>query len=244
VSPRAPDEPVRLTRVYTRGGDTGETSLGDGSRVSKLDCRIGAFGTVDELNAALGAVLAGEVPEEMRPVLERVQNELFDVGADLSVPWGVTDRLRVEQALVDRLEEACDHFNAELPELRSFVLPGGTKAAARLHVARTICRRAEREVLLGAQEVELNPLVLVYLNRLSDLLFILARAANAAAGRRHGGNTICARGERGALPENREQGNTPRVRESHSCLSNFLFVGARGGRAAGGRDEPLWRPGG
>ena len=183
MSPRAPDEPVRLTRIYTRGGDAGETSLGDGSRVSKLDCRIGAFGTVDELNSALGVLLAGDLPDEMRGPLERIQNELFDVGADLSVPWGVTDRLRVEQPLIDRLEELCDRFNADLPELRSFVLPGGTEAAARLHVARTTCRRAEREVLLGAQEVELNPLVLAYLNRLSDLLFILARAANAAAGR-------------------------------------------------------------
>jgi cob(I)alamin adenosyltransferase len=182
VSPRRSDEPVRLTRIYTRGGDQGETSLGDGSRVSKLDCRIGAFGIVDELNSALGVVLAGDVPEEMRAPLDRVQNELFDVGADLSVPWGVTDRLRVEEGMVERLEADCDAFNADLPELRSFVLPGGTEAAARLHVARTICRRAEREVLLGAQEVELNPLVLRYLNRLSDLLFILARAANAAAG--------------------------------------------------------------
>jgi cob(I)alamin adenosyltransferase len=176
---RRRDEPVRLTRIYTRGGDAGETSLGDGSRVSKLDCRVGAFGTVDELNAAIGVVLAGDVPRPMREPLEQVQNDLFDVGADLSVPWGVTDRLRVEQPMIDRLEALCDDFNAELPELRSFVLPGGTEAAARLHVARTVCRRAEREVLAGAQEVELNPLVLAYLNRLSDLLFILARAANA-----------------------------------------------------------------
>ena len=183
MSPRARDEPVRLTRIYTRGGDAGETSLGDGSRVSKLDCRIGAFGTVDELNSAIGVVLAGDLPDAMRGVLERVQNELFDVGADLSVPWGVTDRLRVEQAMIDRLEADCDAFNAELPELRSFVLPGGTEAAARLHVARTICRRAERDVLLGSEEVDLNPLVLRYLNRLSDLLFILARAANADDGR-------------------------------------------------------------
>jgi cob(I)alamin adenosyltransferase len=180
---RQRDEPVRLTRIYTRGGDAGETSLGDGSRVSKLDCRIGAFGTVDELNSALGVALAGELPDAMREPLERVQNELFDVGADLSVPWGVTDRLRVEQGMIDRLEADCDAFNAALPELRSFVLPGGTEASARLHVARTICRRAERDVLLGSEEVELNPLVLRYLNRLSDLLFILARAANAAAGR-------------------------------------------------------------
>ena len=177
------DEPVRLTRIYTRGGDAGETSLGDGSRVSKLDCRIGAFGTVDEVNAHLGIVLAGDAPQEVRAVLERVQNELFDVGADLSVPWGVSDRLRVDRAAIERLEADCDRFNAELPELRSFVLPGGTEAAARLHVARTVCRRAEREVLLAGEEVELNPLVLVYLNRLSDLLFILARAANTAAGR-------------------------------------------------------------
>jgi cob(I)alamin adenosyltransferase len=180
---RSRDEPVRLTRIYTRGGDQGETSLGDGSRVSKLDCRIGAFGTVDELNSALGLVLAGDVPEAMREPLVRIQNELFDVGADLSVPWGVTDRLRVEQPLIDALEQPRDDFNADLAELRSFVLPGGTEAAARLHVARTICRRAERDVLLGSQEVDLNPLVLRYLNRLSDLLFILARAANASAGR-------------------------------------------------------------
>jgi cob(I)alamin adenosyltransferase len=182
VSPRPRDEPVRLTRIYTRGGDSGETSLGDGSRVSKLDPRIAAFGTVDELNSALGVVLAGDLPDELRPTLERVQNELFDVGADLSVPWDVADRLRVEQGLVDRLEGECDAFNERLPELRSFVLPGGTEAAARLHVARTVCRRAEREVLAGMEELELNPLVLRYLNRLSDLLFILARAANAAAG--------------------------------------------------------------
>ena len=182
MSPRRRDEPVRLTRIYTRGGDEGETSLGDGSRVSKLDCRIGAFGTVDELNSAIGVVLAGELPDAIREPLVRIQNELFDVGADLSVPWGVGDRLRVEQPMIDALEQLCDDFNAELPELRSFVLPGGTEAAARLHVARTICRRAERDVLLGAQEVDLNPLVLRYLNRLSDLLFILARAANASAG--------------------------------------------------------------
>ena len=181
--PRRRDEPVRLTRIYTRGGDRGETSLGDGSRASKLDPRINAFGTVDELNAALGVVLATDPAEELRETLVRVQNELFDVGADLSVPWDVADRLRVEQGSIDRLERDCDRFNAALPELRSFVLPGGTEAAARLHVARTTCRRAERDALAASEQVELNPLVLVYLNRLSDLLFILSRAANAAAGR-------------------------------------------------------------
>ena len=126
---RAQDEPVRLTRIYTRGGDRGETSLGDGSRTSKLDARIVAFGTVDELNAALGVVLAGEVPDELRPTLDRIQNELFDLGADLSVPGEVEGRLRIEQPLVDRLEEDCDRLNADLPELKSFVLPGGTAAA-------------------------------------------------------------------------------------------------------------------
>jgi cob(I)alamin adenosyltransferase len=176
--PRRADEPVRLTRIYTRGGDEGETSLGDGSRVSKLDCRIAAFGTVDEVNSLIGLALAAEPAEEMGAVLQRVQNELFDVGADISVPFGVSDRLRVSQAQIDALEADCDRFNAELPELKSFVLPGGSELAARLHVARAVCRRAERDVLDAADRVELNPLVVVYLNRLSDLLFILARASN------------------------------------------------------------------
>ena len=175
---------MRLTRIYTRAGDGGETSLGDGSRVPKLDCRIGAFGTVDELNAALGVVLtAAGLEEHLRAPLGRIQNDLFDVGADLSVPFGVTDRLRVEQAAVDRLEQLCDELNAELPMLTSFILPGGTEAAARLHVARTTCRRAERDALAANEENEINPLVLAYLNRLSDFLFIAARSANADAGR-------------------------------------------------------------
>jgi cob(I)alamin adenosyltransferase len=179
---RADDEPVRLTRIYTRGGDAGETSLGDGSRVSKLDSRIAAYGTTDELNSVLGLVLAGACPLQLREPLARIQNELFDVGADLCVPFAVAGRLRVEQALVDRMEALCDAFNDDLPELKSFVLPGGTPAAAGLHVARTVCRRAERETLVAAAEHDVNPLVAVYLNRLSDLLFILARAANALAG--------------------------------------------------------------
>lgn len=179
---RERDEPVRLTKIYTRGGDAGETSLGDGSRVSKLDARIAAYGTVDELNAAVGVVVAGGCPETIREVLVRVQNELFDLGADLSVPIENAARLRVTQEQVDRLEDECDRFNAELPDLKSFVLPGGTEAAARLHVARTVCRRAEREALVAAGAHDVNILAIVYLNRLSDLLFILARAANAAEG--------------------------------------------------------------
>jgi cob(I)alamin adenosyltransferase len=177
---RERDEPVRLTRIYTRGGDLGETSLGDGSRTSKRDPLIAAFGTVDELNSHLGVALASQLPDAIRAVLERVQNELFDVGADLSVPYrGSDDKLRVAQSQIDALEADCDVFNADLPELKSFVLPSGEEAAVRLHVARAICRRAERDAL----EAPVNPLALVYLNRLSDLLFILARAANAAAGR-------------------------------------------------------------
>src|ERR687895_462443 len=177
--PRKTDEPVRLTRIYTRGGDRGETSLGDGTRVPKLDCRIAAFGAVDELNSHVGLALAAAVPDEMREVLTRVQNELFDLGADFSVPFGVADRLRISETQIDALEADCDRFNADLPELKSFVLPGGSELAARLHVARAVCRRAERDVLEAARELELNPLLAVYLNRLSDLLFILARAANA-----------------------------------------------------------------
>jgi len=177
--PRDPNEPVRLTRIYTRGGDEGETSLGDGSRVSKLDPLVQAYGAVDELNSVVG--WANSAARDER--LERIENELFDLGADLSVPFAPDDgKLRVEQDAIDRLERACDDANAPLAELRSFVLPGGSEAAARLHVARAVCRRAERSVLAAAAERPVNPLAPVYLNRLSDLLFILARAANAAAG--------------------------------------------------------------
>ncbi|HST13912.1 MAG TPA: cob(I)yrinic acid a,c-diamide adenosyltransferase [Gaiellaceae bacterium] len=166
---------MRLTRIYTRGGDAGETSLGDGSRVSKLDPLIRGYGAVDELNSLIGWVLVA-APDER---LVRVQNELFDLGADLSVPFVADDgRLRVSQAAIDRLERDCDEANAPLPELRSFVLPGGSEGAARLHVARAVCRRAESVVIWAATERPVNPLVPVYLNRLSDLLFILARAAN------------------------------------------------------------------
>jgi cob(I)alamin adenosyltransferase len=171
--PRERDEPVRLTRIYTRGGDAGETSLGDGTRVSKLDPRIVAGGAVDELNSAVGmAAVAAE--GALRGVLDRVQNELFDVGADITVPVGAPG-LRVTQEQIDRLEADCDEFNAPLPLLKSFVLPGGTELAARLFLARAVCRRAER----AAVAADVSPPVGVYLNRLSDLLFILARSANA-----------------------------------------------------------------
>jgi cob(I)alamin adenosyltransferase len=176
---RKRDEPVRLTRIYTRAGDAGETSLGDGSRVPKTDARIEAYGTVDEVNSLLGlALAASELPDEFRPWLEQVQNDLFDVGADLSVPLDdERERLRVRREQVERLEELCDLVNARLEPLKSFVLPGGGEAASRLHVARAACRRAERAAFALAEGADVNAAALSYLNRLSDLLFILARAA-------------------------------------------------------------------
>ena len=173
---------VNLTRIYTRLGDGGETHLGDMSRVPKTHPRIEAYGTVDELNAQLGMALAqGSVPERFVPWLQRVQNDLFDVGADISVPHGGDrERLRLAPEQTAWLERACDEVNAELPNLKSFVLPGGTAEAAQLHVCRTVCRRAERRTIACGDEV--NAECVRYLNRLSDLLFILARAANVATG--------------------------------------------------------------
>jgi len=174
---------VHLTRIYTRTGDAGQTSLGDGSRVPKTDPRIEAYADVDETNAAIGAVVAlGALPEPVARVLAAVQNDLFDVGADLSTPVR-PDRpgaRRITEAYVARLESWCDEFNADLRPLDSFILPGGTPAAALMHLARTVCRRAERRAwgLVEHEPDRTNPLTLTYLNRLSDLLFILARVAN------------------------------------------------------------------
>jgi cob(I)alamin adenosyltransferase len=172
---------VNLTRIYTKLGDSGETHLGDMSRVPKTHPRIEAYGEVDELNAQLGlALAAGEVPERYAEWLRRIQNDLFDVGADLSVPeGGARERLRVLPEQTAWLEERCDEVNATLAPLKSFVLPGGTKAAAHLHVCRTVCRRAERRAILVE---DANAEVVRYLNRLSDLLFILSRGANADSG--------------------------------------------------------------
>lgn len=172
---------VNLTRIYTRTGDDGTTRLGDMSKTSKTDPRLVAYADTDEANSNIGVAIAlGALDAEVVGTLTRIQNELFDVGADLSVPYaGGDERLRTTQAMIDGLETLCDEHNAELPELKSFVLPGGTEAAARLHVARTVARRAE----LAALEADVNPLARVYLNRVSDLLFILARSANRLAGR-------------------------------------------------------------
>ena len=173
---------VNLTRIYTRLGDGGETHLGDMSRVRKTHERIEAYGTVDELNAQLGVALAGGgLSDRYAEWLRRIQNDLFDVGADIAVPGGgERERLRVVPEQTAWLEQACDEVNAELPNLKSFVLPGGTPAAAQLHVCRTVCRRAERRTIACGDEV--NAECVRYLNRLSDLLFILARAANVASG--------------------------------------------------------------
>ena len=173
---------VRLTRIYTGGGDGGETSLGDGGRVAKHDMRVEAYGTVDEANAVIGLVRAGAgLSDEVDAMLHRIQNDLFDLGADLCTPEGGKRgdaALRVGAEQPRRLEAEIDAINAKLAPLDSFVLPGGSPAAARLHHARTVVRRAERLVahLAGAQT--LNDQVLVYLNRLSDLLFVLARHCN------------------------------------------------------------------
>jgi cob(I)alamin adenosyltransferase len=169
---------VNLTRISTRLGDGGETHLGDMSRVPKTHPRIEAYGDVDELNSQIGVALTlADLPDQHRSWLRRVQNDLFDVGADLAVPHGGDrERLRVSADQTTWLEGACDEVNATLEPLRSFVLPGGTPAAAQLHVCRTVCRRAERRALLVEDS---NPEVVRYLNRLSDLLFILSRGANA-----------------------------------------------------------------
>jgi cob(I)alamin adenosyltransferase len=178
---------VNLTRIYTKQGDGGETHLGDMSRVSKLHPRVEAYGTVDELNAAIGVARLEPLPAIFVQWLSRVQNDLLDVGADLSVPEPAgsepreteRSRLRVEPSYTEWLERACDEVNAQLPPLRSFVIPGGTPAGAHLHVCRTVCRRAERRAIAVGADV--NPEVVRYLNRLSDLLFILSRAVNTHA---------------------------------------------------------------
>ena len=179
---------VNLTRIYTRTGDAGETRLGDMSTTSKTDLRLQAFATVDEGNAQIGVALAtGGLEDDVVAVLTHVQNDLFDVGADLCTPVVADPKhppLRIEQDYVDRLEGWCDAYNDQLPALRSFILNGGTPAAAHLHVARTVVRRAERDAWAAWSEHSdsMNKLAITYLNRLSDLLFILARHANREAG--------------------------------------------------------------
>ena len=188
---------VNLTRIYTRTGDDGTTALGDLSRTRKTDPRLAAYADANEANAAIGLALAsGDLPDDVRAVLGRVQNDLFDVGADLSTPLQARYEyppLRVQAPWVDELEADCDHYLGRLEKLRSFILPGGTAGAAHLHVALTVVRRAERSVWAAVEaygtepgsargEGGVNPLTATYLNRLSDLLFVLARCANLPGG--------------------------------------------------------------
>ncbi|MEU8802751.1 cob(I)yrinic acid a,c-diamide adenosyltransferase [Spirillospora sp. NPDC048819] len=193
------DNPVVLSRIYTRTGDDGTTALGDASRTRKTDPRLAAYADVEEANAAIGTAIAlGSLPEDVVALLTRVQNDLFDVGADLCAPVVPNPQyppLRVEASYIERLEAACDEHNESLPVLRSFILPGGSPGAALLHVARTVSRRAERTAWAAVEahgtaaegdpdavEGGVNPLTAKYLNRLSDLLFILCRVANAEHG--------------------------------------------------------------
>jgi cob(I)alamin adenosyltransferase len=175
---------VYLSKIYTKTGDKGDTGLGDGSRVAKDHPRVAAYGSVDELNSVLGLLLAGGAGWEpaLIALIRGIQNDLFDVGADLCVPPTAEEKagtsLRVQAEQSARLEAAIDHYNASLKPLKSFVLPGGTAAAAWCHLARTVCRRAEREVVTLARAETVNSQVVIYLNRLSDLLFVLARICN------------------------------------------------------------------
>ncbi len=169
----------RLSKIYTRTGDAGETGLGDGSRVAKSSLRIGAIGDIDELNSVLGLVLAEDLPAPAREALEGVQHDLFDLGGELSIPG----RTAMQDRHIVQLESLLDAFNAELPPLKEFILPGGSRAAAAAHQARTVCRRAERSLVALGESEPISTAARMYLNRLSDLLFVLGRALNRHAGR-------------------------------------------------------------
>ena len=172
---------MRITKVYTKSGDAGETSLVSGDRVSKADWRVAAYGDVDELNSLLGVTRTFLQDEQVDAVLGQIQNELFTLGADLASPMSIAVP-RVEEAMITEMEQEIDGFLEELEPLQEFILPGGSQVAAFLHLARTVARRAERTTVALAQHEEINPHAVKYLNRLSDLLFVLARVANRRAG--------------------------------------------------------------
>jgi len=168
----------RLSKIYTRTGDDGSTGLGDGARVGKDSLRVAAYGTVDEANSTIGLLLAADVPEDIRSLLTTVQHQLFDLGGELCIPGHAA----IEDADIERLEQQLDRYNDDLPPLKDFILPGGGEAAARCHVARTVVRRAERESVALARVEDVRPQAVRYLNRLSDLLFVLARVLARASG--------------------------------------------------------------
>lgn len=168
----------RLSKITTRTGDAGETGLGDGARVAKDSARVAALGDIDELNSAIGVVLAEQVPSEMRALLEQVQHDLFDLGGELSIPGHVL----LTEKQVTELETTLERWNAALPPLKEFILPGGSRAAAAAHLARTVCRRAERTLVALGRREPVGELARRYLNRLSDLLFVAGRSLNRAAG--------------------------------------------------------------
>ena len=176
---RAPEMGNRLSKIYTRTGDDGSTGLGDGSRVAKDSPRVDAYGTVDEANSCIGLVLASEgVADDIRDLLTSVQHQLFDLGGELCIPGHAA----IDDADIDRLEQRLDHYNDDLPPLRDFILPGGGEAAARCHIARTVVRRAERMTVALSRHEDVRPQAIRYLNRLSDLLFVLCRVLARASG--------------------------------------------------------------
>ena len=168
----------RLSKIYTRTGDDGSTGLGDGSRVAKDSLRVNAYGTVDEANCCIGLILASEVPDDIRDLLIHIQHQLFDLGGELCIPGHAA----IFDADIDALEARLDHYNEDLPPLKEFILPGGGEASARCHIARTVVRRAERETVSLAREESVRPQAVHYLNRLSDLLFVLARVLARSSG--------------------------------------------------------------
>ena len=168
----------RLSKIYTRTGDDGSTGLGDGTRVGKDSARVDAYGTVDEANSCIGLLLASELPDDVRGLLTRIQHQLFDLGGELCIPGHAA----IHDADVDALEQRLDHYNDDLPALKDFILPGGGEAAARCHIARTVVRRAERETVALSRHEDVRPQAIRYLNRLSDLLFVLARVLARVSG--------------------------------------------------------------
>ena len=174
----APEMGNRLSKIYTRTGDDGSTGLGDGTRVAKDSARVNAYGTVDEANSCIGLLLAADVPDDIRVLLTRVQHQLFDLGGELCIPGHAA----IHDADIDALEARLDHYNDALPPLKDFILPGGGEAAARCHVARTVVRRAERDTVTLSRHDAVRPQAIRYLNRLSDLLFVLARVLARASG--------------------------------------------------------------